>query len=102
MSRRRLDDDEIKAVLATHRAWRREDERLVRVVALHSYQEGVGLVVAQAEVAERLDHHATLTLGYDELRFEVWTHDRGGITDRDVEFVDEVDRLVALTVESAG
>ena len=89
-------------MLATHRAWRREGEHLVRVVALRSYQEGVDLVVAQAEVADRLDHHATLTLAYDELRFEVWTHDRGGITARDVEFADEVDRLVALVGESAG
>lgn len=89
-------------MLAAHRAWRREGEHLVRVVALRSYQEGVDLVAAQAEVAERLDHHATLTLGYDELRFEVWTHDREGITPADVEFVDEIDRLISLAGESAG
>jgi 4a-hydroxytetrahydrobiopterin dehydratase len=102
MSRRRLDDAEVEAVLATHRAWRREGEHLVRVVALRSYHEGVDLVDAQADVAERLDHHATVTLSYDALRFEVWTHDRGGITARDAEYIDEIDRLIALDSESAG
>ena len=100
MNRRRLDDDEIAGLLATHRAWRREGERLVRDVDVASYQEGVDLVVAQADVAERLDHHATITLGYDVVRFEVWTHDRGGITARDADFVDEIDRLVALAKDA--
>ncbi|MDE3083497.1 MAG: 4a-hydroxytetrahydrobiopterin dehydratase [Acidobacteriota bacterium] len=100
MSRRRLDESEIEAVLATHHAWRREGERLVRVVDVATYQRGVDLVVAQAEAAERLDHHASVTLDVDRVRFEVWTHDRGGITERDVDFVDEVDRLVALSIES--
>ena len=100
MSRRRLEQSEIEAVLATHHAWRREGEGLVRVVDVATYQRGVDLVVAQAEVAERLDHHAVVTLDFNQVRFEVWTHDRGAITESDVDFIDEVDRLVALGVES--
>ena len=100
MSRRRLDESEIEAVLATHHAWRRVGERLVREIDVATYQRGVDLVVAQAEVAERLDHHASVTLEFNRVRFEVWTHDRGGITERDIDFVDEVDRLAALAVES--
>ena len=100
MSRRRLEQSEIEAVLATHHAWRREGERLVRVLDVATYQRGVNLVVAQAEVAERLDHHAAVTLDLNQVRFEVWTHDRGGITERDVDYIDEVDRIVALAVDS--
>ena len=100
MSRRRLEPAEVEAVLATHHAWHREGDGLVRVVDVATYQRGVDLVVAQAEVAERLDHHASVTLEVNRIRFEVWTHDRGGITERDVDFIDEVDRLVALEVES--
>ena len=100
MSRRRLEPAEVEAVLATHHAWRREGEHLVRVVDVATYQRGVDLVVAQAEVAERLNHHASVTLDVNRVRFEVWTHDRGGVTERDVDFIDEVDRIVALAIEA--
>jgi pterin-4a-carbinolamine dehydratase len=55
-------------------------------------------VVAQAALATSLDHHATLTLGYDTLRVELWTHDRGAITELDVRFATAFDELVARVI----
>ena len=78
--------------------WCLEGGHLVREVALPDYQRGVDLVVAQAGLAASLDHHATLTLGYDTLRVELWTHDRDAITELDLRFATAFDELVARVI----
>ncbi len=83
-------------------AWRLEGGHLVREVALPDYRRGVDLVAAQADLAASLDHHATLTLGYDTLRVELWTHDRDAITALDVRFATAFDELVARTITRPG
>ena len=92
-----LDAPAVAAFVAAT-AWRLEGGHLVREVALSDYQRGVDLVVAQAAFATSLDHHATLTLGYDTLRVELWTHDRGAITELDVRFATAFDELVARVI----
>ncbi len=98
-----LGEREVAAFVAAHSSWRREAGHLVREVALPDYQHGVDLVVAQAALATSLDHHATITLGYRELRVELWTHDRDAITSLDLRFATTFDEIVAhATISSPG
>jgi len=46
-------------------------------------------------LAERLDHHPVATVGYRELRLELWTHDRNGITQLDLDYGDGFEKLLA-------
>ena len=95
-----LDADAVAALVAAHPSWRLEGGHLVREVTLPDYQHGVDLVVAQAALAASLDHHATLTLDYDRLRIELWTHDRGALTALDERFAAAFDELVARSAIS--
>jgi 4a-hydroxytetrahydrobiopterin dehydratase len=52
-------------------------------------------VQAQVALAERLDHHPDLTLGYRQLRVEVWTHDRAGVTQLDLDYAEGFDAIIA-------
>jgi 4a-hydroxytetrahydrobiopterin dehydratase len=52
-------------------------------------------VQAQVALAERLDHHPVVTLGYRKVRFELWTHDQGGLTQLDLEYAEGLDELLA-------
>jgi pterin-4a-carbinolamine dehydratase len=47
------------------------------------------------EPAERLDHHPVVSVGYCQLRFELWTHDRGGVTRLDLDYAEALDEIVA-------
>jgi 4a-hydroxytetrahydrobiopterin dehydratase len=65
------------------------------VLTTLDYPGAVRLVDAQVDLAEALDHHPLITLGYRTVRLELWTHDRGGITQLDLDYVQAFDDLVA-------
>jgi 4a-hydroxytetrahydrobiopterin dehydratase len=90
-----LDGSVVDAWLAGHPHWRREEGHLVRELATLDYPSAVRLVDAQVDLAEALDHHALITLGYRRVRFELWTHDRNGLTQLDLDYAQAFDDLVA-------
>jgi 4a-hydroxytetrahydrobiopterin dehydratase len=91
----RLEDSVIENWLEANPRWRREGDRLVLVVGTADYPGAVALLQAQIPLAQRLDHHPIATVGYRELRLELWTHDRGGITELDLEYGEEFETLLA-------
>ena len=55
-----------------------------------------------ALVAEKLDHHPEWFNVYDKVEVTLATHDAGGVTERDVELADAMDRLAAGPALSAS
>lgn len=91
----RLADDVVQTWTAAHKFWRVEDSHLVREIATTDYPSGARLIQAQVKLAEGLDHHPIVTLEYRRVRFELWTHDRGGLTQLDLDYADGLDAIVA-------
>ncbi len=89
-----LDEKVVEEWLVSHPSWRVIDGHLSRVLHTTDYPSAVRLVQAQVALAERLDHHPVLTVGYREVRFELWTHDRGGLTRLDLAYAEALDELV--------
>jgi 4a-hydroxytetrahydrobiopterin dehydratase len=77
-----------------HPKWQVEDSHLVRYVRTTDYPSGVRLLEAQVALAEGLDHHPEVMFGYRRLRFELWTHDRGGLTQLDLEYAEGLDSII--------
>jgi 4a-hydroxytetrahydrobiopterin dehydratase len=90
----RLDESVIETWLEGHGAWRREEGHLVRDLHTKDYPGAVEIAWSQVALAQRLDHHPILTVGYRELRVELWTHDRDGLTELDLEYASGFDELV--------
>ncbi len=90
----RLDEEVVAEWLARHGSWREEGRHLVREIVTTDYPSSVRILDAQVALAEGLDHHPTVTLGYRTLRFELWTHDRDGLTQLDVDYAEGLDRIV--------
>jgi len=91
----RLEDMVVEVWLEKHRSWRRDGDHLVRELRTRDYPSAVALLGAQVPLAERLDHHPVATVGYRELRLELWTHDRNGITQLDLDYGDGFEKLLA-------
>jgi 4a-hydroxytetrahydrobiopterin dehydratase len=81
--------------LGAHRAWALRDGHLVRELRTTDYPSSIELLAALVEPAERLDHHPVVSVGYCQLRFELWTHDRGGVTRLDLDYAEALDEIVA-------
>ncbi|WP_091312004.1 4a-hydroxytetrahydrobiopterin dehydratase [Micromonospora chersina] len=59
------------------------------------FAAGLALVNAIGAEAERRDHHPDLDLRYTHVDVRLWSHDAGGVTDRDVRLARAVSALAA-------
>jgi 4a-hydroxytetrahydrobiopterin dehydratase len=91
----RLDATVLDQWLAVHHEWRLEEGHLARALRTKDYPSTARLFEAQVAIAERLNHHPVVTIGYRSVRVELWTHDRDGITQLDLDYAEAFDRLVA-------
>jgi 4a-hydroxytetrahydrobiopterin dehydratase len=90
---RRLDDAVVESWVATHPRWQFEGGHLV-LDAKVPYDVGCAVATASVPLAAESDHHPIITIGYDSLRVELWTHDRGGVTQLDIEFAEFVESFL--------
>ena len=96
MSRERLDDAAVETALAGLPGWARDGDALVRVYRRRDFRHAVALIVAVTDAAEAANHHPDLCLrGYRNLEVSLTTHDRGGITSRDVELARTIEDLAS-------
>lgn len=79
-----LGDAELSAALAALPGWRVEDGKLHTTFRFPSFAAAIAFMVRVAFEAERLDHHPNWSNVYDRVEVVLWTHDVGGLTDRDV------------------
>ena len=91
---RLLAPDDLKTQLESLPGWRLEGHALVRDVERADFAAGLALVVAVAEEAEAMNHHPDVDLRYTSVRFALWTHVAGGVTQYDVELAHRIDALL--------
>ena len=91
---RLLRSEDVAAQLRDLPGWAYEDDRLVRAVQLVSFAAALDLVVAVGQEAEEMNHHPDVDLRYDRVRFALWTHVAGGVTQYDVELAHRISSLL--------
>lgn len=93
-----LDDAAIDDALASLPGWQRQDNTLVKDVTIEDSALD-NLLAAVSQVADELDHHPQTELSEASLRFTLWTHSKGGVTDKDVELAARIDQALSGTVQ---
>lgn len=88
-----LSDPEIRAALAELPGWAVTDGKLHRTFRFPSFPAAIAFMVQAAFEAERLDHHPNWANVYDRVEVTLWTHDVGGLTDRDLALATAMARL---------
>jgi len=66
---------------------------LLRTYEFKDFNEAFGFLTRVALYAERMDHHPEIRNVWNRVDFRLWTHDSGGITARDVQLAEAIDRL---------
>ncbi len=89
----KLSEPEILERLPDAKGWGRVGDMLVRSWQFPSFRRALEFVTQIGGVAETADHHPDIILSYRTVRVEVSTHADGGLTDRDFQFVKDVNAL---------
>lgn len=77
-------------------AFRHTQDHLVAAFTTADFRSAVRLLDAVAVVADELNHHPDVRLGWGRVEFALTSHDAGGVTRRDVELAR---RIVAIAQE---
>ncbi len=90
-----LSEPEIVELLAAHPQWRRDGDVLRRSYQFADFRAAFAFMTHVALVAERLFHHPEWSNVYNRVELAITSHDAGGITARDRDFVQQVDAIFA-------
>jgi len=67
---------------------------LVRTLKFADFNEAFGFLTRVALHAEKVDHHPEFTSVWNRLDFRLTSHDAVGVTDRDIELAEAMNRLL--------
>ncbi|MEI6736146.1 MAG: 4a-hydroxytetrahydrobiopterin dehydratase [Actinomycetes bacterium] len=86
--------EELENWLLAHPGWRVLDGHLLLERSV-PFRVAGALAAASVALADEIDHHPIMTIGFDSLRIEMWTHDKGGITELDFRLATFIDEFLA-------
>ncbi len=67
---------------------------LVRTIRFKDFSEAFGFLTRVALHAESQDHHPEFTNVWNRVDFRLTTHDAGGVTPRDTELAEAINRIL--------
>jgi len=88
-----LDETGVARGLAELPQWRREGTEIVRELKFKSYLDGVAFAGRVGAVAEEMNHHPDMHIGWRKVTLRVSTHSKGGLTAMDFELARKIDQL---------
>ena len=74
---RALTEAEINAALAKLNGWRRNGDALTKDFQFDTYLAGLAFAASVGVIAEGLNHHPDMTIGWRRARVSFTTHDAG-------------------------
>ena len=80
---------------AARAGWQASPEALAKAWRVADFGQAMRLANALAALAERLNHHPELRIGWGRVEVRWTSHDTGGVTARDAEAAQASDRLAA-------
>src|SRR5215831_17982350 len=95
MANAKLGDDEISRRLSDLTGWTVQAGKLHREYRFADFVAAFGFMASAALVAERMNHHPEWFNVWSTVRVDLTTHDAGGITAKDFELAEAMERLAA-------
>lgn len=90
MKRDLLSQEAIQRHMAALPGWQVEGRELVREFRFSSYMEGIEFVRRVALLAEAMNHHPDLLVGWRRVSVRLSTHSAGGLTVLDFELAGQI------------
>ncbi|MBE7161821.1 MAG: 4a-hydroxytetrahydrobiopterin dehydratase [Williamsia herbipolensis] len=90
-----LTDDEREHARGRFTDWTVGDAEMRRSYDASSFLAGVDIVRRVAEAAEDRDHHPDIDIRWRTISFTLATHSAGGLTGKDVDLAEVIDREIA-------
>ena len=88
----RLHPDEIKKSISNY-GWNFLDNKICKSFEFEKYLDGVEFINKIAPIAERLNHHPDINIGYCKVEVAISSHDLGGVTTKCINLATSIDSI---------
>lgn len=88
-----LNPEMVKEKLRSLPQWKLEGKEIVRHFEFPDFVAAMEFVNQVAEKAERAGHHPDIDIRYNKVRLGLVSHDKGGLTERDMKMAEAIDSL---------
>jgi 4a-hydroxytetrahydrobiopterin dehydratase len=85
-----LSESEVTRLLAGLPGWHFESGEITRQFRFRDFVEAFGFIAQVATLQEQMNHHATITNTWANVRIALSTHDARGVTERDFELARKI------------
>ena len=89
-----LDTDQLADLSARRPGWEVDDGAMRRTFEFDDFVGSVGFVIRVALLAEKANHHPDIDIRWNEVTLTLSTHSEGGLTEKDSDLSELIDRLV--------
>ncbi len=93
MERRLLGRHEVETELTSLSGWTYNGSQISKTYSFDTYKAGLVFAVAAGQLADRMDHHPDLTIGYQKVTVALNTHDLNGISTWDIALARQIESL---------
>lgn len=88
-----LKKDEAERLLGQIEGWSLGDKRISKEFSFKRFPDAIAFVNRVAGLAESEGHHPDIHIHYSRVRFEIWTHAIGGLSENDFILAAKIDAL---------
>ena len=74
--------------------WALKNEHLHKIFEFPDFKNAMKFVNKVADLAEKEGHHPDITIHYNKIEFEIWTHAINGLSENDFILAAKIDELV--------
>ena len=90
-----MGEPEIAKALVRLEGWERDGQAIRKLYTFKAFADGIRFVDRVALAADAMDHHPDIDIRYTTVVLTLSTHSAGGLTPKDVELAEAIDRLLS-------
>lgn len=90
-------EEEVLPRLVFLRGWNFSGNAIHREIDFRDFREAFTFMTYVAFTCEKLDHHPDWSNSYQRVRMSLKTHSAGGVTDKDLELAEQINRYAELS-----
>ena len=91
---KRLTEIEIQKALLSLEGWEFEKDGIIKKFVFANFKDALATMNRIGEVAEEMNHHPEWFNVYNKLNIRLSTHDKGGITQLDIDLAKAIEEIV--------
>ena len=87
----KISPEAVEDWVAARSRWTFRDNAIRKTYAFPSFRSAIVFVNRVATIADEVGHHPDIDIRYDKISLRLWSHDAGGVTERDLKLAERID-----------